>query len=171
MRRSASMSYTGLDEYILCTGKVLSYPLLAYHNALFWRDITVFKQPLFWKNYTFGLEKNGHHVADRIQYFLEWKWLNFESNLTIIGSYNGLSPDWHQAITWTNTGILSIGPLGLNFSEIKKSYIFIKENAIEFTLVKQQPFCLSLNVLIMFTSNALMCFSHHAVVSVATSTW
>ena len=40
------------------------------------------------------------------------------SKLTIIGSDNGLSPGRHQAIIWTNAGILLIGPLGTNFSEI-----------------------------------------------------
>ena len=39
-------------------------------------------------------------------------------NLTIIGLDKGLSPGRRQAITWTNTGILFIGPLGTNFSEI-----------------------------------------------------
>ena len=34
------------------------------------------------------------------------------------GSDNGLSPGWRQAIIWTNAGILLIGPLGTNFSEI-----------------------------------------------------
>ena len=38
--------------------------------------------------------------------------------LTIIGSDNGLAPSQRQAIIWTNAGILSIGPLGMNFSEI-----------------------------------------------------
>ena len=38
--------------------------------------------------------------------------------LTQIGSDNGLSPGRRQAIIWTNTGILLIGPLGTNFSEI-----------------------------------------------------
>ena len=38
--------------------------------------------------------------------------------LTIVGSDNGLSPDQHQAIIWTNAKILLIGPLGMNFSEI-----------------------------------------------------
>ena len=38
-------------------------------------------------------------------------------NTTIIGSDDGLSPGRRQAINWTNTGILSIGPLGTNFSE------------------------------------------------------
>ena len=37
---------------------------------------------------------------------------------TIIGSDNGLSPGRLQAIIWTNAGILLIGPLGINFSEI-----------------------------------------------------
>ena len=36
----------------------------------------------------------------------------------IIGSDNGLSPGRRQAIIWTNAGILLIGPLGTNFSEI-----------------------------------------------------
>ena len=36
--------------------------------------------------------------------------------LTIIDSDNGLSPDRHQAIIWTNAGILVIGPLGTYFS-------------------------------------------------------
>ena len=40
------------------------------------------------------------------------------SNLTTIGSDNGLSPARRQAIIWTNAGILFIGPLGTNFSEI-----------------------------------------------------
>ena len=40
------------------------------------------------------------------------------SKLTIIGSDNGLSPDRRQAIIWTNDGLLLIGPLGTNFSEI-----------------------------------------------------
>ena len=38
--------------------------------------------------------------------------------LSIIGSDNVLSPGRHQAIIWTNTGILLIGLLGTNFNEI-----------------------------------------------------
>ena len=37
---------------------------------------------------------------------------------TIIGSDNGLSPGRRQAIILTIAGILLIGPLGTNFSEI-----------------------------------------------------
>ena len=39
-------------------------------------------------------------------------------NLAIIGSNNGLSPGRRQAIIWTSAGILLIGRLGTNFSEI-----------------------------------------------------
>ena len=55
------------------------------------------------------------------------------SNLTIIGSDNGLSPGRCQAIIWTNAGILLIGPLGTHLSEILigNSYIFIQENVFE----------------------------------------
>ena len=56
------------------------------------------------------------------------------SNLTIIVPDNGLSPDRRQDINWTNAGILLIGPLGTNFSEIFKSQnsiIYIQKNAFE----------------------------------------
>ena len=38
--------------------------------------------------------------------------------LTIIDSDNGLSPGRRQSIIWTNAGIVLIGPLETNFSEI-----------------------------------------------------
>ena len=46
---------------------------------------------------------------------------------------NGLSPIRYQAIISTNTGFLSIGPLGLNSSEIfnKISKLFIHKKAFE----------------------------------------
>ena len=71
-------------------------------------------------------------------------------NLVIIGSDNALSPGRRQAITWTNIGILLIGPPGTNFSEI-----VIKIHAFSFKKIhlkmlsgKWWPFCLGLNVLI-----------------------
>ena len=42
----------------------------------------------------------------------------FFSNQTIIGSDNGLLPGQCQAIIWTIAGILLIGPLATNLSEI-----------------------------------------------------
>ena len=66
-----------------------------------------------------------------------WGWVKhiFVSKLTIVGSNNGLSPGRRQAIIWTNVGMLSIGPLGINFSEILIG-IFIEENAFEIVVWK-----------------------------------
>ena len=70
-------------------------------------------------------------------------------NLTIIGSDNGLSPGWRQAIIWTNAGILLIELLGTNFSEIIiKIHMFsFKKMFLKMSSGKWRPFCLSLNVL------------------------
>ena len=70
-------------------------------------------------------------------------------NLTIIGSDNGLSPERRQAIIWTNAGILLIGPMGTNFSEISvgiQSFSF-KKMHFKMSSVKWCPFCPSLNAL------------------------
>ena len=71
------------------------------------------------------------------------------SKLTIVGSDNGLSPDWRQAIIWTNAGILLIGPLGTNFSEILIEILAfsLKKMRLKVPSAKRQPFCLCLNVL------------------------
>ena len=39
------------------------------------------------------------------------------SKLATIGSDNGFSPGWHQAIIWADARILLIGPLETNFRE------------------------------------------------------
>ena len=69
--------------------------------------------------------------------------------LTITGSNNGLSPGRRQAIIWTSAGILLIGPLGTNFSEILISIeIFsFKKMHLKTSSAKWRPFCLGLNVL------------------------
>ena len=72
------------------------------------------------------------------------------SILTIIGSDNGLLPgDWRQAIIWTDAGILLIGPLGTNFSEILiviHAFSF-KKMHLKMSSGKWRPFCLGLKVL------------------------
>ena len=75
--------------------------------------------------------------------------LIYISKLTTIGSDNGLAPDWRQAINWTNDGILLIGPLGTNFSQIsiKIHTSSFKKIHLNMLFGKLQPFCLSLNVL------------------------
>ena len=42
----------------------------------------------------------------------------YVSKLTTIGSDNGLSPGWRQAIIYTNACVLLIKTLGTNFNEI-----------------------------------------------------
>ena len=70
-------------------------------------------------------------------------------NLTIIGSDNGLSPGRRQAIIWTNAGILLIGPLETNFSEIWIAIetFSLRKMHLKMASGKWRPFCLGLNVL------------------------
>ena len=70
--------------------------------------------------------------------------------LTIIGSDNGLSPERRQAIIWTNAGILLIGPLETNFSEIliEIQTFSLKIIRLKMSSAKCCSFCLGLNVLI-----------------------
>ena len=71
------------------------------------------------------------------------------SKVTIIGSDNGLPPDRHQAIIWTNAGLLLIGPLGTDFSEILIEILTFsfKKMHLKVSSAKRRPFCLGLNVL------------------------
>ena len=71
------------------------------------------------------------------------------SRLTITCSNNGLSPGRRQAIMWTNDGILSIGPLGTNFSEnfIEILTFSFTKMRLKVSSAKWRPFCLGLNVL------------------------
>ena len=86
-------------------------------------------------------------------------------NLTIIGSDNGLSPGWRQAIIWTNVGLLLIGPLGTNFSEIliKILTFSFKKIHLKVSSAKRRPFCLGLNVLTMHWNNGLKPIQHQAI--------
>ena len=71
------------------------------------------------------------------------------SELTIIVSDNILSPGRHQAIIWTNAGILLIGPYEINFSEILieiLTFSFMKMS-LKVSFAKWRPFCLGINVL------------------------
>ena len=70
------------------------------------------------------------------------------TKLTIIGSDNGLSPDWRQVIIWTNAGILLIGPLGTNFKILIEIHIIsFKKMHLKMSSAKWRPFYLDLNVL------------------------
>ena len=71
------------------------------------------------------------------------------SKLTITGPDNDLSPGRRQAIIWNNAGILLIGPLGTNFSEIliKINTFSLKKMHLKMSSGRRQPSCLGLNVL------------------------
>ena len=81
------------------------------------------------------------------------------SDLTIIGTDNGLSPGRRQAIIWTNTGILLIRTLGIHFSEILSEIhtSSFKKMHFKTSSPKWRPFCLGLNVL-SFNDNYKGCW-------------
>ena len=70
-------------------------------------------------------------------------------NLTIIVSDNGLAPGRRQAIIWNNAGILLIGILGTNFSEILSEIctFSLKKIHLNMSSPKWRPFCRGLYVL------------------------
>ena len=70
-------------------------------------------------------------------------------HLTSIASDNGLSPGRRQAIIWFNAGILLIGPLATNFSEIVIDVLkfLFKKKPLKVSSAKWRPFCLGLRVL------------------------
>ena len=70
-------------------------------------------------------------------------------NWVSIGSDNGLSPSRHQAFIWTKAGILLIGPLGTNLSEIRikiQNFSSMKM-FLKTSFGKWWPLCLGLSVL------------------------
>ena len=88
-----------------------------------------------------------------------WGWVTHicMTKLTIIGSENGLSPSMSpgrcQPIIWTNVGILLIGSLGTNFREISIGIqiFLLKKMPLKMSFAKWHPFCLGLNVLILWS--------------------
>ena len=89
---------------------------------------------------------NPHYVLthwDRVTHICVGK-------LAIIGLDNGLSPGRRQAIIWTDSGIVLIGPLRnkLQWNFIRHSYSFIKENALknvvfEMASILSRPQCVN----------------------------
>ena len=69
--------------------------------------------------------------------------------LTTIGSDNGLLPERRLAIIWTSAGILLIGPLGTNYSEIliEIQTFSLKKIRLKMSSAKCYSFRLGLSVL------------------------
>ena len=89
-------------------------------------------------------------IAKIIWYKIDIPWIT-EEPVSKTNQYidNGLSPGRCQAITWTNAGILLIGPLWTNFSEILiRIQIFqFKKTHFKMSSWKWLPFWRGLNVL------------------------
>ena len=98
--------------------EMVSWPSYLYNGNLFFRlkqspgsYSNIWQDALLWDR----VAQNSRHA-----WLTHWGRVTHicVGNLTIIGSDNGLSPGRRQAIIWTNAGILLIGPLRANFSEI-----------------------------------------------------
>ena len=69
--------------------------------------------------------------------------------LTIIGSDNGLAPDHHQVITWTNAGMCQLDSWEQTSGQSCSEFIHFsfKKMHLKLSSGKWQPFCLGQNVL------------------------
>ena len=90
--------------------------------------------------------------------------------ICLVGADNGLSPDRpdrRQAFIWYNSGILSIGCRETNFNEIfiKIQQFSFKKMHLHISSGKWQPFCLSLNVLMMVWGGELVCHATWYIVT------
>ena len=96
----------------------------------------------WWVN-TKNIQINSSFVISYKSPLTHWCWMMYIciSNLTIIGLDNGLLPGWHQAIIWTNVGILLVRTLGTNLSEIFiKIYTFsFKKMYLKMSAILSQP--------------------------------
>ena len=101
-------------------------------------------------------------MPDRTSYEIaltQWSWVTHicVSELTIIGSENGLAPGRRQAIISIDPEILLIGLLGANFSEILiEIHIFSFKKIHMNTFGKWRTFCLCLNVKSWIDSHKLI---------------
>ena len=90
-------------------------------------------------------------ISHHINCLTHWGWVMHicVSKLPTIGSDNGLSLGWRQAIIWINAGILLIGPLWTNFSEIliEIQTSSFKKVCLKESSAKWRQSCFSLNVL------------------------
>ena len=116
------------------------------------KQVSLFEKRYFlmvwWKRNVTAVHWQWNHSSFALTH---WGWVTHICirNITIIGSDNGLSPGRHQAIIWTNAGILLIRHMETNCSEISiEIYISLfKKMHLKMSSGKWQPFYLSLNVL------------------------
>ena len=115
----------------------------------------------WWQNKVLSVSEND--FCTLLWYLTHWGRVTHicVGKLTIIDSDNGLSPERRQAIIWTNAGILLIGPLGTNFSEIliEIQTFSLKKIRLKMSSAKCCSFRLSLNVLNRINELKLKCHS------------
>ena len=124
-------------KWILVSLHVLHWVWYLYHQQYGWRKIG--------KHFN-SMSKNFHYLC----HLTHWGRATHicVDKLTTIGSYNGLSPGQRQAIIWTSAGILLIGPLETNSSEIliRVQTFSFKKMHWKMSYAKLRPSCLGLNV-------------------------
>ena len=138
---------------IISRHKIVSWKILFYlHLTQVFTSFSIFsEQAIFFKMATDFVRFNSMSWVDSFNTLTHWGRVTniCVSNLTNIGSDNGLSPGRRQAIIWTNARILFIGPLGTNFNEILIEILTFsfKKMRLKVSSGKWRPFCLGLNVL------------------------
>ena len=115
------------------TGLLQWYPLISVKSLLpIWRLVA--RRSIWWS----PIFNSSPHYTSPLHPSAVYASVNWVS----IGSDNGLSPVWRQAITWTNADFLSMGPLGVNLSEIwiKIQKFSIMKMPLKFSPAKWRPF-------------------------------
>ena len=128
----------------------LPEPMMIYCQSGPWNWISIYFEGKY--TYTQNNQENAFEISSAkfrpccldINVLTHWGRVTHicVGNLTIIGSDNGLSPGRRQAIIWTNAGILLIGPLETNFSEIQigiQTFSF-KKMHLKMSSAKWRPF-------------------------------
>ena len=152
-------SGSALVQVVACclfSAKPLPEPVLAYCQLDSWEQISLKFEWEFYHFHSWKCIWNGHQpkwqpFCPGRDELTHWGRVTHicVSDLTIIGSDNGLSPGRRQAIIRTNAGIMLKRPLGTNFGEILiKILLFsFKKMRLKVSSAKMRPFCLGLNVL------------------------
>ena len=129
-----SVSYT-LDNYLPIGGHsrknssfftMLQLPMCLWRQV--WNSRRIFYETIAYWGACYSLA-TSETIQPRPLKLIEVDWCIYASvKHSILGSDNGLLPGRHQAIIWTNSGILLIRTLGINFIEI-----LIEINTLSFT--------------------------------------
>ena len=152
-----TVDFTGKDEHRIMTAmRNLSWGTIIITDLAVHRSVGITTILLF---YVFQWIGVGTIPRCMMKYGILTHWGRVThicvSKVTIIVSDNGLSPGRRQAIIWNNAGILLIGTLGTNFSEILIEILTFsfKKMGLKVSSAKRQPFSLGLNVLIVLDSH------------------